>query len=222
MGDFIYKKVLPEYKTIGDQFRLARQEKNLTVEEVAYNLRVDPAQISALEEENYEHLPSGLYGKIFFKKYAIFLGLDYRSLLKNYLHESRRNIFNKDVFSNRVIKKKELLIIPEILRNAAILILILICFLYLTFYLKKIVSPPFLELSSPGENQVVSSTLITVIGQTEPESEVNINGESVLIDAQGAFSRPIDLGRGINTIVVKAKKKYSREQVIKRQILVEQ
>jgi hypothetical protein len=37
----------------------------------------------------------------------------------------------------------------------------------------------------------------------------------------GKFFQKIALKRGVNIIVVKAKKKYSREQVVTRQILVE-
>ena len=48
-----------------------------------------------------------------------------------------------------------------------------------------------------------------------------INGETILNTSRGDFSTSINLKKGVNNIVIKAKKKYSGEALILRQILVE-
>ena len=60
-----------------------------------------------------------------------------------------------------------------------------------------------------------------MIGQSETEAEVKINGELILMDEDGNFSKLINLKKGVNPLEISAKKKYSRENLIIRQVLVE-
>lgn len=222
MSHFVAKPVLSEYKTIGDQLRLARLEKGLEMGAVAKELRVPLNHLRAIEEEDYQELPAGLYGKIFLKRYASYLGLDQKALLKTFAKErSLAGVEEEDVFSKKVVKRSRLIIFPKLFRNLLLILIILICFLYLSFYLKKITTPPFLEIIEPQEKQVQSEFSANISGKTEPESEVFINGEMIPLNKEGYFSTAIHLSRGVNIIVVKAKKKYSREKVLTRQILVE-
>jgi len=222
MTNFTAHRVLSEYKTIGDQLRLARLEKGWTIIKVAARLKVKPEYIRALEEEDYKKIPSGLYGKIFLKKYVIFLGLDYKSIVRNFVKDRQSLYHNEpDIFSKKVVARSQLAIFPKIFRNSLIALVIIICFLYLGFYLKKITSPPFLTITAPAINQVQTEFTANVSGETELESEVYINGQMILIDRQGKFFQEISLKKGVNIIVIKAKKKYSREKSLTRQILVE-
>ena len=222
MTAFIARPVLSEYKSIGDQLRSTRLQKGLSVEDVSNRLKVKPEYVRALEDEDYNLLPGGIYGKIFLKKYVTFLGLDYKSISKNFLRE--RQIYQgeaDDVFSKKVIKRHKLVVFPRVFRSFLIILSIITCILYLGVYLKKITAPPDLAIVSPASNLVQTNLSVDIVGETEPESEVAINGQVVLIDKSGGFTQTIVLKKGVNIIVVKAKKKYSREQTVTRQILVE-
>lgn len=222
MTAFTARQVLSEYKSIGDQLRSTRLQKSWSVEEVSNRLKIKPEYILALEDEDYTSLPGGIYGKIFLKKYTNLLGLDYKNLVRNFV--SDRNIYaneEDDVFSKKVVKKHKLIIFPNIFRNIMVVLAIVTCVLYLGIYLKKITAAPNLVITDPSGNQVQKEMSINILGETEPESEVAINGQAVLIDKSGLFSQSIILKKGVNIIVVKAKKKYSREQTVTRQILVE-
>jgi cytoskeletal protein RodZ len=222
MTAFTARQVLSEYKSIGDQLRSTRLQKNLSVEDVSIRLKVKPEYVRALEDEDYALLPGGIYGKIFLKKYVNFLGLDYKNIVKNFVRE--RQIYaseEDDVFSKKVIKRHKLVVFPKVFRNLLIIAAVVTCVLYLGIYLKKITAAPTLELIKPTSNQVQKELSIDIMGETEPESEVAINGQVVLIDKSGGFAQTIILKKGVNIIVIKAKKKYSREQTITRQILVE-
>ncbi len=222
MTAFTARQVLSEYKSIGDQLRSTRLQKNWSVVDVSSRLQVKPEYVRALEDEDYALLPGGIYGKIFLKKYVNLLGLDYKNIAKNFVKE--RRIYSgetDDVFSKKVIKRHKLVIFPKVFRNALIVLAIITCFLYLGIYLKKITAAPRLVIIDPAGNQVQKELSIGIMGETEPESEVSINGQVVLIDKSGGFAQTIILKKGVNIIVVKAKKKYSREQTVTRQILVE-
>jgi cytoskeletal protein RodZ len=219
MVSFTPKK-LPLEETAGEKLRQARLFKGLKIDDIAKRTGIRAEYLVALEEERFDRLPTGLYGKNFLKEYAVFLGLKLPDILKR-LEEGRPHNDTEDPFSQKIVKKNKFIIFPKIIRNSLIIIAVLICFLYLIFYFKKIILPPDLTVSQPAKNLLIRSTAITVIGQTESEAEVRINSAIVLNNHGGYFSQEVNLKKGLNSLVISAKKKYSREQVVVRQILVE-
>ncbi len=61
---------------LGEQLRIAREERELTVEEVAEATRIPLNYVYALEEEAYDVFTSDLHARGFLRNYASFLGLD--------------------------------------------------------------------------------------------------------------------------------------------------
>ncbi len=222
MTNWQSRSVLSEYKSLGDTIRLARLRKKLSIKQIAKKLKVTPAQVEALEEENYKALPAGVYGQIFFKRYANLLNLDTRALMKVFLKD--RHGFSPapdSAFANKVVRNRELFIYPKLFRNLIFGILIVAGLWYLGFYFKKISTAPDLEVWQPAQNITQTDLFSVVSGQTEKESQIFINGELVLADKNGVFSKEINLKKGVNLIIISAKKKYGQERVVSRQILVE-
>lgn len=219
MTAFIPKK-LPLEETVGEKLRQARSYKNLKIEEVAKKINIRVEYLIALEEENFDKLPAGLYGKNFLKEYANFLGLKPRDLLKNWQKETADSP-SLNPFSQKIVKKNKFIIFPKIIRNVLIITAVLICFLYLIFYFKKIVFSPDLTVTEPSKNLMTKNSSITINGKTETEAEIKINGEIVLNNHNGYFSQTVNLKKGLNNIIITAKKKYSQERTVIRQILVQ-
>jgi len=213
-------KRLASSESFGEKLRQARRFKNLRIEDISKKINISAKYLNALEEENFENLPSGLYRKNFLKEYANYLGLDRTELTKE-LEVSL--VFNEsnNPFSQKIVKKSKFLVFPKIIRNSLIALSVLICFLYLFLYFQKTISAPDLTIIQPEKNLLIKETSIEIKGQTEKEAEVKINGELVLNNNNGIFSQTINLKKGINTVVIKAKKKYSQESSVTRQILVE-
>ncbi len=59
----------------GELLRRARQEKGLSLGQVAKDLYVQEKYIQAIEEGNFEVIPGEAYQRAYFKKYADYLGL---------------------------------------------------------------------------------------------------------------------------------------------------
>ena len=219
MTAFVPKKI--SYKeSLGEKLLQARRTKNLKLEQVSQKINIRPEYLLALEEERFDKLPAGLYGKNFIKEYASFLGLNTKEILEDW-DERVLNASPDDPFSRKVITRNKFIIFPKLIRNLLFILAIIICFLYLIFYFKKIVLPPKLIITQPMSNLALNGTNITISGDTEIEAEVKINGEIVLNNHAGHFSQTVNLKRGLNNIIIKAKKKYSSEQTVTRQILVE-
>jgi len=66
-------------------------------------------------------------------------------------------------------------------------------------------SKPKLEINEPENDSKTSKNEINVIGETEKETEVRINGFPVVVDADLTFEKSIKLNEGENTIQVEAK-----------------
>lgn len=196
-----------------------RKTKNLKIEDVSRRLGIKIDYLKAIEDNRFDLLPSGIYGRNFLKKYANFLKEKHVLLteeIKRMEQEER-----SDPFSKRAVDKKHFRLLPRMLRNALLITALGICFLYLAFYARRIASAPKLEISYPSDNLLTTEKSIRVEGLSEEEAELRINGELILNNEDGHFFQEINLKSGLNTITISAKKKYSKENIITRQILVE-
>jgi len=220
MSGFIQKKLAPE-DSPGEKLRQKRQTKNLKIEEVSRATKIRPEYLVALEEERWDLLPSGLYGKNFLKRYAIFLDLNPDEFIKNFSNQYKDYNEPDDPFSQKVVKPHKFLVFPKIARNIIIAFLIFICFLYLIFYFRNIVSTPPLTIIQPNQNLLTTSTSITIIGRTDPQASISLNQENIINDDKGYFSKKVNLKKGLNVLTVQAQKKHSRARTVSLKILVQ-
>lgn len=213
-------KQLSSDESFGHKLRQARLNKQLKLDDLAKTLNIRRQYLAALEDDHWEDLPAGLYSKNFLKKYAQKLGLP-QSDIKAQLDQSLGVNASEDPFSQKIVKKREFIIFPKFLKNTLIILAVLTCLLYLIFYFQRSLRPPHLEIHYPDSNLLINDNHLNVSGQTEPEVEIKINDALVLSDKEGYFSQTVNLKKGLNTITITAKKKYGREKIELRQILVE-
>lgn len=213
-------KQLPPEENFGDKLRQIRLGKNLKLENIAQSLGIRREYLAALEDGRLEDLPSGLYGKSFLKKYAQKLKISKQEISAQLKIMSAKER-GEDPFSQKIAKKRDFIIFPKFLRNSLIILAILACLSYLIFYFNRSLRPPDLIITHPVGNLLITDNYIDIKGWTEAETEVKINDSLVLSDDGGHFSQTVNLKKGLNTITITAKKKYSRENIELRQILVE-
>jgi cytoskeleton protein RodZ len=65
-----------EVPTVGERLRAAREEKGLSLEEVAAQTRIPRRHLESLEQADWENLPAPTYTTGFAKAYASAVGLD--------------------------------------------------------------------------------------------------------------------------------------------------
>jgi len=143
--------------SIGNILRDKREEKNISIADVAAETRINKKYIQALEDDNYLLIPSQVYAKGFLKAYANFLGLASKDLigeLMNYYksrEEEKKSLssapnINKIISMPKILKFK----VPEVpkitfnknifyiaLLSALILLLLIIIYRDVSIYLKK-------------------------------------------------------------------------------------
>ena len=70
--------------TLGEKLRQAREERGISISEVAEQTRISPMYLECIESDNYKPLPGGIFNKGFLKSYAKYVGLDEQEVLQEY------------------------------------------------------------------------------------------------------------------------------------------
>src|SRR5829696_4593622 len=70
--------------TLGEKLRQAREERGISVSEVAEQTRISSLYLKSIEDDNYKPLPGGIFNKGFVKAYAKYVGIDEQEALQDY------------------------------------------------------------------------------------------------------------------------------------------
>jgi cytoskeleton protein RodZ len=70
--------------TLGEKLRQARDERGISISEVAEQTRISAMYLELIENDDYRTLPGGIFNKGFVKSYAKYVGLDEQEALQDY------------------------------------------------------------------------------------------------------------------------------------------
>lgn len=70
--------------TLGEKLRQAREERGISIAEVAEQTRISPHYLEFIENDDYRTLPGGIFNKGFVKSYAKYVGIDEQEALQDY------------------------------------------------------------------------------------------------------------------------------------------
>jgi len=221
MNKFTKNKINDTKELIALELKKARTNKNLSLEKAARKTNINKKYLLALEEGEFDKLPTGIYQKNFLREYAKFLGLDAKELLSIFNQEvGSRDKTRTKPFTRKVPSARFFITFPKIIRTIIIITTISVCLVYLAYYISNIIAPPQLTIIYPKEDLITNKSALMVSGKTEAETSVLINQEEILPDSNGFFSLEINLKSGINTLTIIAQKKYGQENKIERIILM--
>jgi hypothetical protein len=218
---FKTKKIISA-RSIGEDLELARVAMHLSLKAVEQKCAVGEKYLQAMENNEWDILPGEIYAKNWLKKYTIFLGLSWEDERKKFENEVSGRVAwvmnNKQLFG---VAKKSLVVVPRIIKNILGVLVSVLLVAYLGYQVIRLASPPTLTIIYPNDGLIIKTREIKVSGQAEKNSEVTLNGKAVLIDINGRFEVDIDLNRGLNVIILMAKKSYGRDSIEYRRIIVE-
>jgi cytoskeleton protein RodZ len=69
----------------GDKFRKAREKKGISLDDVSNVTKIGARMLQAIEEENFDQLPGGVFNKGFIRAYAKHLGINDQEAVNEYL-----------------------------------------------------------------------------------------------------------------------------------------
>ncbi|MBU0999897.1 helix-turn-helix domain-containing protein [Patescibacteria group bacterium] len=202
-------------RTVGQVLKEERERKFYTLDEIEKATKIRKELLEALEAGEYSKLPPQTFVQGFIKNYGKFLKLSQSKLLAIYRRE-----FSELKHPPRVldsfkdpIEKKKFKLTPTRALGGVVLGLVIIFFVYLWIQYRFLVGGPFLEVNQPVDQLSTTSSVVQVVGRTDPEAKVSINNQEVGVDTFGRFSQEIKLIDNISNIEISAKSK--KGQVIK-------
>ncbi len=150
--------------SLGERLRAAREERGISISEVAEQTRISSLYLQSIENDNYKPLPGGIFNKGFVKSYARYVGVDEHEALNEYSKIVAQNEGTED--SDLRTYKPEVLtddhstpsMIPTILFAGIILALMTGGILFLVNYILTQPSPPTVATNTTANQNAVSTS----------------------------------------------------------------
>ena len=199
--------------TTGEILRRERVTKGLSLEEIEKTTKIRKKNLTAIEQNDWRQFPSKTYILGVIKSYGKYLNLDEDKLSAIFRreYEQQENI----KFKTRVSRK---LLTSEAKRVFIFIILGIICVfaLYFGYQLKIFLSPPTLTILKPTQVTFKREDKINLIGQTEKNAIVLVNGERVFLDGKNIFKTTLPLTKEKNEVTIEVTGANGRKTVVKR------
>lgn len=77
--------------SIGEQLRLAREQRKVGLREISDQTRISVRYLEAIESNDFNHLPGGVFNRSFIKAYARCVGYDEREAIEGYMRYLREH-----------------------------------------------------------------------------------------------------------------------------------
>src|SRR4051794_10198598 len=75
--------------TIGEKLRLAREARGIALRDISEQTRISIRYLEAIETDDYQRLPGGIFNRSFVRAYAKFIGYDENNALEDYARTLR-------------------------------------------------------------------------------------------------------------------------------------
>jgi cytoskeleton protein RodZ len=92
--------------SIGEQLRLAREERGIGLREICDQTRISVHYLEAIEANDYKRLPGGVFNRSFIKAYARCVGYDEREAIEGYTRYLREHGDSSDEVNTTPIHSK--------------------------------------------------------------------------------------------------------------------
>ncbi len=146
--------------SLGEKLRQAREERGISISEVAEQTRISSLYLEAIDLDNYKTLPGGIFNKGFVRSYAKYVGVDEQEALQDY---SRLIAANEEKEDEKFKSyRPEVLtddragssIIPTVIFAVVILSLMTAGILFLVNYIQKQQSEPPVASNTTNVNSL--------------------------------------------------------------------
>lgn len=216
---------------LGDELRLQREKKGITLDQAAADTRIREKFLKALEDGDYQSLPGAVYTKGFLRNYAHYLDLPADELIIAF-HEERGTVTpepaRRTYRAMRPIERRNLVFTPAVFVPVVVLAGILLFVGYLYYQFTSFAVAPSLDVFDPSSDTIAQQTQYVIKGRTVPTGKVTVQvfpGPETVADvhpgADGVFSARIDLTAGSNHVIVTVLDQTGKQNQVSRNVIVQ-
>jgi cytoskeletal protein RodZ len=207
-------------KTVGSIVKEARVRRKITLEQAESATKIRRKFLQAIESDDFSAMPSVSYAKGFIKNYSEFLGLDSSTVMAFFRRQSKE-VVKSSLLPKGVAEPLNTPIIqltPRRFMAVCIFVLVGLFLLYFGLQYRRIQTPPNLSLQSPKNNSVTTEKRVDILGTTDPDATVTINGVNVQVHEDGKFFDQVALDTRLTTITIVAVSRYGKSTTITKNI----
>lgn len=219
---FLIRK-LNDARTLGGEILELRRATGFTLSEMESRTKIRRAILDAFEQDRCEGLPDPLYARNYLRVYLRALGVANPDYYVRRWEESRGtcDFVNACRLPRQRVRPAAMLVANNFVKIGGVVAVLLAVSLYVGNEVRAITSAPPLVVSGPYDGLATTEASVIVRGETKPGTTVRVNGESVLLGADGTFETSVSLERGLNVIKVEGAKRYSRVSTEYRRVVLE-
>lgn len=207
-------------ETVSQILKKARANKNLSLEQIAQSTKIRKEILEKLEAGDFVSLPGETYIKGFLVSFARCVGVEEQKILAFFRREYPKDKNKGKKLTWQPVNTKNLTLTPGNFLAGAIAILILGFLFFLAWQYKSFAGAPLLLVYEPTDQGEFTRPFVTVIGKTDPDTRLTINGEEVLAENDGAFQKTLQLENGVHVLKIIAVNKLGKSSEITRTIKV--
>ncbi len=82
----------------GERMRREREMRGVSLEEIALSTKISKRHLEALEQENFDSLPGGIFNRGFVRAYARYLGIDEEQAIADYIAADQQEPLPEEKF----------------------------------------------------------------------------------------------------------------------------
>jgi len=199
--------------TIGEILIRERRKRDLTLEQVEKATKIRKKNLEAVEKNDWKNFSSKTYIVGIIKIYGRFLDLNENKLIAFFRRQYEKR---EEIKFKEKINKTHLTPQTKKIFKLSIVLIFLLFFSYFGYQLIIYFSPPKVEIISPRESVFKGEEKIKLIGRTEKEAIVNVNGERVYQNKDNVFETTISLVNPQNEVVIEVIGANGRKTIIKK------
>jgi cytoskeletal protein RodZ len=210
-------------KTAGSIIREERVRRGISLEKAEAATRIRKKFLIAIEQDDYSVLPSLLYAKGFIKNYSEYLGLDSGTVLAFYRRQTDEgHVTTLPKKDKEAFRSSWSQLTPSRFVGLLVSILIVLFFAYFITQYRRLSEAPLLIIEKPSNNVVVKERKIDIMGKTDNDATVTINGVTALVRPDGSFFDQMTLEVGVNSITISAISRYGKTTTLVRKVGLQQ
>lgn len=209
-------------KSVGELLKEERISHNVTIDFLAKKTKIKAEYLESLENNRFEQLPATPFIKGYIKTYARIFGFEYRPIFavlrRDYKESAKGHLIPRNFLKPVMRERATWNPVTASAMMVGGVFLTLVAFVIYKWYVFN--KPPFLEISTPTDNQEVSSQ-VKIAGRTRPEAILVINSQPVALQPDGTFTTEILIPReGSNTITIEASDKRGKTNLVQKTVRV--
>ncbi len=196
-------------QSLGEKLRLAREERGISITEVAEATRISPHYLQAIEVDDYRTLPGGIFNKGFIKSFAKYVGVDEASALADYARiinadggpeaaEPASKHYRPEVLTDDRAGGS---MIPTVIAAVVILAIVTAAVLFGLNYLKNRQAEPVANSTSPNANTNSNPAIPAATSQPAVPSMASLKVEFSATTDPVSVTASLDGGRSESKLI---------------------